>query len=295
MHTMVAAAGVAMMLVMALAVAPAAAQNASPLGVTKTGPTTATVGEELTFTVVVTNNGSDPADNVVMTDFVPLITRFSSVTAPAGWMCATPAVGVWGDVICTLTGQLAPAASATFTVVLTAAEAGTTKNDALITADAHDDGYVVHNFVIGATPTPTVMPTPTLAPVPTATPAPEPTTTPVPAVEPTPTPTVTARPTVTPRPEPTATPDAGTGSGGGAAGGDDSGGEVGSGGGAAPGGGSLPATGSDATTMSLAAMVAIGLGATFVVGGLALRPAAMAAIPRHARAAADRRRSRRTR
>lgn len=272
-----AVAGAAILILAVLAATPANAQNEPPLTVTKSGPTTAVVGDVLTFTVVVTNNGSVTATNVVMTDFVPTITRYTNVVAPAGWSCTTPAVGVWGDVVCSLTGSLAPSDSATFTVVLTAAEDGVTKNDALIEADGHDDGYVVHNFTIGATPTPTVAPTPTptVAPTPTPTVEPAPTPTVVPA------PTATAEPTTAPttRPEPTPTGDGDVGAGGGAA----PDGEVGAGGGAAPEGASLPATGSDATTMSVLAMVAIALGALLVTAGLVLRPDAIAATARHAR------------
>ena len=268
--------GLAILLGSMVAASPAAAQNELPLTVTKTGPTTAVVGEVLTFTVIVTNNGSAAATNVVMTDFVPTITRYTNVIEPANWSCATPAVGDWGDVVCSLTGPLAPAESATFTVVLTAAEAGVTKNDALIRADGHDDGYVVHDFTIGATPAPTPepSPTPTVAPSPTPTVAPTPTPTAEQA------PTATAAPTT--RPEPTPTVDGGTSPGGGD-------GDVGAGGGAAPDGGSLPATGSDATTMSMLAMVAIASGALLVMGGLVLRPDAIAATARHARSVAGRR------
>jgi LPXTG-site transpeptidase (sortase) family protein len=49
--------------------------------VTKSGdPATAQVGDTVTFTIVVSNNGPDPADNVVLTDVVPSFLTINNVT-----------------------------------------------------------------------------------------------------------------------------------------------------------------------------------------------------------------------
>jgi uncharacterized repeat protein (TIGR01451 family) len=55
-----------------------------------------------------------------MTDILPAALRFSSIAAPAGWSCTTPAVGTNGTVTCNAT-TLANGATATFTLVTTVA------------------------------------------------------------------------------------------------------------------------------------------------------------------------------
>ena len=73
-------------------------------------------GDDLTFTLTVTNAGPGDADTVELDDPLPAGVTFQSLASPAGWSCATPAVGGTGDVICTV-ATLAPG-SAVFTLVV---------------------------------------------------------------------------------------------------------------------------------------------------------------------------------
>jgi uncharacterized repeat protein (TIGR01451 family) len=73
------------------------------LSVTKTdSPDPVAIGNDITYTITVTNSGTDTAVNAVLSDTVPANTTFRSITAPAGWSCPTqPAVGGTGAVSCT--------------------------------------------------------------------------------------------------------------------------------------------------------------------------------------------------
>jgi uncharacterized repeat protein (TIGR01451 family) len=84
------------------------------LAVTKANtPDPVPAGHDLTYTIVVTNNGPATALVVTLTDAVPTNTTFRSVSTPGGWSCTTPAVGGTGSVSCTLaslpSGQLSAA------------------------------------------------------------------------------------------------------------------------------------------------------------------------------------------
>jgi uncharacterized repeat protein (TIGR01451 family) len=105
------------------------------LGVTKTGPATATAGADVTYTITVTNGGPSTAATVSLTDTVPVNTVFVSLTQTTGptFTCNTPAFGSGGTITCTI-ASLAPAASATFTLVVhlvsSAAAGGSVTNTA---------------------------------------------------------------------------------------------------------------------------------------------------------------------
>ena len=69
------------------------------LSITKTdAPDPARPGENLTYTLVVNNNGPSTAASVTVTDPLPPVTTFQSIITPAGWTCTTPAVGSAGTV-----------------------------------------------------------------------------------------------------------------------------------------------------------------------------------------------------
>ena len=88
------------------------------LTVTKTaGAATVNPGNNITYTVTLSNGGPSNAASVALTDVVPTGTTFVSETHPAGWACTAPAPGATGTINCTV-ASLAPGASATFTIVV---------------------------------------------------------------------------------------------------------------------------------------------------------------------------------
>ncbi len=80
-------------------------------------PNPVLAGANITYTVVVKNNGVAAATNVSFTEATPTNTTFVSVSPVAGWTCVTPAVGATGTVTCS-NPILAANAPATFTVVV---------------------------------------------------------------------------------------------------------------------------------------------------------------------------------
>lgn len=85
------------------------------LALTKTGtPNPVLAGNNLTYTITVTNNGPATATNVSMKDTFPANTSFVSITTPGGWACPAPSAGVQ---TCT-NASVAANATATFTLVL---------------------------------------------------------------------------------------------------------------------------------------------------------------------------------
>ena len=73
------------------------------LGVTASdSPDPVAAGSSITYTGSVTNAGPDPASNVTLT--IPLApgSLFQSLSGPAGFACATPAVGTNGTITCTI-------------------------------------------------------------------------------------------------------------------------------------------------------------------------------------------------
>jgi len=89
------------------------AVTVSDPAVTKTSnPSTAQVGDMVTFTLVVRNVGTADADNVVLTDPIPPFLDVSNVTvAPPG-----PSVGLVGNTVTVNFGTLAPAEAYTVTI-----------------------------------------------------------------------------------------------------------------------------------------------------------------------------------
>jgi uncharacterized repeat protein (TIGR01451 family) len=100
---------------------------AADLGVTLTdAPDPVFPGGTLTYTVTATNGGPDTAAGASVTVTLSPLVTFSSLAAPAGWSCTTPAVGSSGSITCT--NASFPAGAALFTVTTTvsgSAPAGT--------------------------------------------------------------------------------------------------------------------------------------------------------------------------
>ena len=88
------------------------------LSITKSGPAAVTAGSNATYTITVANSGPSAAANVTLTDTLSPNATFVSMTQTSGpvFNCAPPS---GGQVVCSI-GSLAPAASATFTAVVTA-------------------------------------------------------------------------------------------------------------------------------------------------------------------------------
>ena len=96
---------------------PAVAAATSDLAVTKVdSPDPVAAGTNLTYTLLLQNNGPDPAANVLLTDALPAGTTFVSFTAPAGWTPTTPAVGATGTVSAAIATM--PVGTAVFTLVV---------------------------------------------------------------------------------------------------------------------------------------------------------------------------------
>jgi uncharacterized repeat protein (TIGR01451 family) len=97
----------------------------SDLGVTKsTNTSTASPGDPVAYTITVTNNGPDAANEVIVTDTLPPSLLFQSITAAAGFTCTTPAAGATGTITCT-GGPIANGATAVFTLNTTVAPGAT--------------------------------------------------------------------------------------------------------------------------------------------------------------------------
>ena len=132
------------------------------LSVTKTAPTSVSTGSSLAYTIGVVNGMADAAEDATLTDTLPAGTTFHSLTAPAGWSCATPPAGGTGTVSCA-TSTVAPQASDTFTLVVDVAcelPNGTNIENTATVASATLDPDPTNNSrtatVMAANPPPTI-------------------------------------------------------------------------------------------------------------------------------------------
>jgi uncharacterized repeat protein (TIGR01451 family) len=94
-------------------------------------------GATLTYTILVSNAGPDPATNVVVTDDLPKQIKFVSATASSGSCQSPPGKGKGGKVECNL-GTLSNGGTATVTIRTTATKAGDISNTASVTSDITD-------------------------------------------------------------------------------------------------------------------------------------------------------------
>src|SRR5439155_6791268 len=128
--------------------------SGADLAITKAGsPAPVLAGQNLTYTLTVTNNGPSAATNAALDDPLPASTTFQSLTVPAGWTCTTPAVGGTGTVHCS-TASLAASATASFTLVVKVpgSAAGTTLSNTATTSSATADPNAANNSATVSTP-----------------------------------------------------------------------------------------------------------------------------------------------
>ena len=180
------------------------------IGTTKTvDQPIATVGDTLTYTIVVTNPGTPPLVDVEVAANVPPGLAIVSVGGGGGYDPVTSAL-TWA------VPGLAPGASQVLTYTATLAQAGSWTNAACsvgVDADRNpaydcDDASVTSVGVPTPTPTATSVPTVQPTPSPVSTSTPTPTATQSPTSAPTRTPTATSTPSggVSPVRGPSATP-----------------------------------------------------------------------------------------
>jgi uncharacterized repeat protein (TIGR01451 family) len=107
-------------------------QRPTDLAITKQDtPDPVGVGQELTYALTVTNNGSNSATNVTITDDLPVGMTFVRSNSESGTCEGT------GPVVCNV-GTLDPGQSRVVAIVATASGAGTVTNVARVGSDAPD-------------------------------------------------------------------------------------------------------------------------------------------------------------
>ena len=92
-------------------------------------PDRVVVGQELTYTIVVTNGGPNTATGVTLTDVLPAGAAFVTATTTQG------AVSAAGGVVTAALGTLAPGATATVTITVRPTAAGALTNVARVAGD----------------------------------------------------------------------------------------------------------------------------------------------------------------
>ena len=104
------------------------------LAITKTGPTTATVGQSVSYTLSVRNNGPSPAGGTTFSDPVPSnLTGVTAVCGAASGGTAGCAVNVSGNSVTGSVATLPSGGVQVITVTGTASTAGTLRNTATLT------------------------------------------------------------------------------------------------------------------------------------------------------------------
>jgi uncharacterized repeat protein (TIGR01451 family) len=110
-------------------------------------PATDFPGSALQYTINATNNGPSDAAAVTMTDVLPAALRFTSIVAPGGWSCTTPAPGTNGTVTCSL-ASMPVGSGGTFTlnvVIDLATAAGTNISNTAQISSSTPDANSVNN------------------------------------------------------------------------------------------------------------------------------------------------------
>jgi uncharacterized repeat protein (TIGR01451 family) len=121
--------------------------SVTDLAVTIAATPAVNAGGNITCTNTVTNNGPSDATNAFLTQAIPANTTFSSIAAPAGWICSTPAVGGTGFISCTAL-NFAIGASVNIPVVFTVpagTASGTVINEAASVSSLTLDANTANN------------------------------------------------------------------------------------------------------------------------------------------------------
>ncbi len=127
------------------------ALTAADLSVTNSAPATVLTGTQLTYTIVVTNNGPDSASDVVLTDSVPKGTSFKYATPNFG-SCKTPAMGATsGKVTCTLPSAASGSGFIVMMVVEVTYKSGKTVTDTATVSSPVFDPTVANNSATATT------------------------------------------------------------------------------------------------------------------------------------------------
>jgi uncharacterized repeat protein (TIGR01451 family) len=111
------------------------APPAADVAVVKTGPATGHVGQSITYTITVTNQGPDTASGVVLTDTLPKNAGFGSVSTTQGTCSSRPKNQV---VTCSI-GTLARGATATVTIVTKPTKKGDFTDTATVSSTSPND------------------------------------------------------------------------------------------------------------------------------------------------------------
>lgn len=117
---------------------------AADLIVTNVGPTSATEGGNVIYTVTVTNNGPNPATGVVLSDTLDANLKFVSASTTQGSFSQSNGVVTYS------LGTIALNGSVTLTVTAQTLEDGTVTNSASATATS-DDPYLANNSAASST------------------------------------------------------------------------------------------------------------------------------------------------
>lgn len=113
----------------------ATAPPSADVAIQKTGPATGHVGQPITYSIAVTNNGPSAAGGVTVTDTMPKNTGFGSVSSTQGTCAPKPRSRL---VVCDI-GTLTSGGTATVTLVLKPTIKGSFTNTASVSATSLND------------------------------------------------------------------------------------------------------------------------------------------------------------
>lgn len=101
-------------------------------------PDPVAAGGALTYTITLSNLGPSAAAAVGLSDTLPAALRFTSLVAPSGWSCTTPAVGQGGAIGCERASMAVGTAEFTLVAAVAADTGGSIVNTATATSTTTD-------------------------------------------------------------------------------------------------------------------------------------------------------------